>query len=61
MKREVITHIKLTADEGKVLSNGKHYHDEIHIVNAADEKSWHEITKEEYEAILAEKENEEAE
>ena len=58
MKREAITHIKLTADEGMKLTNGNHFCDEIHIADEADEKSWHEITKEEYEAILAEKENE---
>ena len=48
-----ITLRKLTADEGKVLTNGEAYFKELYlgIYDSAD--NWHEITDAEYEAIMA--------
>ena len=49
---EKITQIILTADEGMYLTNGDVYVKEIRLPETADENLWHEITEEEYSAIL---------
>ena len=49
----------LYADEGKILTDGTHYGKQIILAVGSDESAYHEITEEEYEAILAEQENKE--
>ena len=49
---------KLTASEGMMLTNGEAYGREIYLGKSDSAESWHEITSEEYENILAEKEAE---
>lgn len=46
--------IKLTASEGKVLTNGEAFGKEIYLGIYDSPNNWHEITDAEYEAILAE-------
>ena len=48
-----ITVRKLTADEGKVLTNGEAYGKEIYLGIYDSAENWHEITDDEYEAIMA--------
>ena len=43
----------LIASEGMVLTNGEVYGKQVHLSNASNEESWHEITEQEYEEILA--------
>ena len=54
-----ITVRKLTADEGKVLTNGEAYGKEIYLGIYDYAENWHEITDAEYEAIMAAQEPEE--
>ena len=54
MKTETIKQIILTADEGMYLTNGETYGKTVVLPESADTNAWHEITKEEYEKILAE-------
>ena len=56
MKQETIELRKLTADRGKALTNGEAYGTEIYLGNGDCADNWHEITAEEYEAILAQQE-----
>lgn len=51
MKQE--TYIMLTADEGKILTDGKVYGRVIALGNGDSPERYHEITVEEYENILA--------
>lgn len=44
---------KLTADNGKVLTNGETYGKEIYLGVNDKAENWHEITEAEYNEILA--------
>lgn len=44
------------ADEGKVLTNGTDYGKQIFLADGASADAYHEITEDEYRAILKEKE-----
>lgn len=56
MKTEHITRTKMTAGDGMILTNGEVYGTEIFLAEGMKVEDFHEITKEEYEAILAEQE-----
>ena len=56
MKQETIELRKLTADDGKVLTNGEAYGTEIYLGKDDSPENWHEITTEEYETVRAEME-----
>lgn len=49
----------LYADNGMVLTDGEHYGKIVHLEIGADASKWREITKEEYEGIIAEQKQEE--
>lgn len=49
----------ITADEGTVLTNGENFATVVRLGDWDSADNWHEITKEEYEAIMAELENSE--
>ena len=53
MKQETIELRKLTADSGKVLTNGEAYGTEIYLGKNDSPENWREITAEEYETIRA--------
>ena len=57
MQIEQITRTKLTASEGKVLTDGETYGKIIFLAIGADASKWYEIPESEYEKILAEQEN----
>lgn len=44
------------ADEGKILTDGKHYGKQIFLAEGVSEYTYHEISEEEYKAILAREE-----
>ena len=48
--------ITIYADDGKVLTDGNTYGTIVHLANGVSADSYYEITQEEYERILAEKE-----
>lgn len=50
MKR--VIEVKLEADRGHYLTNGKIYVKSVRLAPTADESTWYEITESEYEAIL---------
>lgn len=54
MEKTTINLIKLTATEGKVLTNGEAYGKEVYLGCNDSEDNWHEITDAEYETFLAE-------
>lgn len=49
----------LYAEDGMMLTDGEHFGKIVHLEIGADASKWHEITKEEYERILAEQESNE--
>ena len=53
MKRKV-----LKATDGMILTDGVNFGREVYLAEGADENSWYEITEEEYEKIVEEKEKE---
>ena len=44
----------ITASEGMMLTNGEIYASSVRLGDWDSEENWHEITKEEYEAKMAE-------
>ena len=58
MKTIEIKTIKLEADEGKILTDGETYGVTIFLGSGRNAEEFYEITKEEYEYILAEQEKE---
>lgn len=50
------TKITLIADEGMILTDGEHFGKTVYLPSGKDGSAWHEITEEEYSAIMAEKE-----
>ena len=48
--------ITLIAEEGKVLTDGEHYGRVVYLPCGDDGSAWHEIPEEEYNAIMAERE-----
>ena len=58
MKTETFEIVKLTADEGKVLTNGEIYGRVIALGNGDGAENYYEISEEEYEEIMREKEEE---
>ena len=58
MKKETITRIKLTASEGHVLTNGESFGKIVYLASGDVGGGWYEITEEEYEIKLKEKESE---
>ena len=48
--------ITLYAEDGMVLTDGEHFGTVIHLATDADASGWHEITKEECEQIMANRE-----
>ena len=59
MKQNTIEIIKLTADEGMVLTNGEAYGKEVCLGVNSSPSDWVEITEERYKEILEEKIKEE--
>ena len=53
MKQETITRIKLTASDGKMLTNGTDYGREIYLADTENSANWYEITETEYDEIQA--------
>jgi hypothetical protein len=58
MKTEIIEIRKLLASDGMVLTNGEAYGKEIYLGKFDKEENWSEITEEEYQAKLAEEQEE---
>jgi hypothetical protein len=48
------TMVTLYADEGKILTNGTDYGTTISLAEGVDASAYHEISMDEYEAIIAE-------
>ena len=46
----------LYAEDGMILTDGEHYGTVIHLAVDSDAEKWHEITREEYEQIIKERE-----
>lgn len=55
MKERIIIY----ADEGKILTNGTTYGTQIFLAEGESPEDYHEISKEEYESLTAEKPEEE--
>ena len=48
--------ITLYAEDGTVLTDGEHFGTVVHLAPLAHAEEWHEITREEYERIMRERE-----
>lgn len=55
MQKETLTIIKLSAEPGKILTNGENYGTEIYLNEGEPAENWHEITQEEYIQQIEEK------
>ena len=53
MRTETITRTKIIASTGMILTNGEIYGKEIFLAEGASASDYHEITRAEYDAILA--------
>lgn len=58
MIQEVITKVVITADDGKILTNGETYAKKLVLGEWDKAENYHEITEKQYQKILA-KQNEE--
>lgn len=58
MKKTIVEHIVLTADEGMTLTNGETYGKTVYLAHNTSPDGWREITDSEAEALQKEKENE---
>ena len=58
MNIETIELKKITASEGKILTNGEVYSKEIYLGKYDSPDNWNEITEEEYNKILKQQESE---
>lgn len=57
MKKENLANtVKLTASEGHILTDGENYGRIVYLASGDDGEKWYEITNEEYEAKMAERE-----
>ena len=56
MLKETITRVVLTADDGKVITDGETYGKQIFLAVGETAEGYYEITEEEYNEILAEQE-----
>ncbi len=54
MKDNVIIRKKLTASEGKYLTDGEIYAKDVYPASNADESIWREITEAEYQSLMSE-------
>lgn len=52
MNIETIELKKITASEGKVLTNGEVYSEEVYLGKFDSPENWHEVTAEEYNKVL---------
>ena len=59
MNKETITRIELTASEGHILTDGENYGRVVYLASGDDGSKWYEITEEEYQRIIEEKERNE--
>lgn len=59
MERTTIELIKIVPSNGMILTNGETYSYEVYLGANDSIDNWQEITVEEYEKIMAERENEE--
>ena len=56
MIQEVITKVVITADDGKILTNGETYAKKLVLGDWDKSENYHEITEEEYNEIMVEQE-----
>lgn len=56
MKAETITRIKLTAEDGMILTNGEIYGKEIFLAEGISSRNFYEIAETEYEKMIEKQE-----